>query len=158
MYADSLAKQLQRCAAANKKEQNQNKREEESICIFVQWALCGFKHDHGGNCSSYWAPCETDKLVSLSLSCQMQASLPPEGSQSSNILAEIGRCYATFHNHAIISWHCRVSDRWTRCYCWATNRDQPEYHGLLLTECDRVFDSLTITKERATNLENETRK
>ena len=39
---------------------------------------------------------------------------------------------------------------------------KPEYldlsYNLLLIECEKVFDSLTVTKEQATNLEKETRK
>ena len=95
-YADSLARyeRVQRRAAANEKERIQKEREEERICLFVQQAIRSFEHDHGGYCKSGGAPCETDKLVSLQSSCQMQASLLSEGSQSSNIPAEIGRFYA----------------------------------------------------------------
>ena len=98
----------QRRAAASEKERIEKEREDERVCSFVQRALYAFKHDHGGYCKPYQAPCESTELVPLSSSRQMQASLITEVSQSSNIPAEI-RCFVTFHDH-IISCHFRVSD------------------------------------------------
>ena len=110
----SLARfeRAQRRAAANEKERIEKEREEERVCSFVQRALYDFKHDHGGYCKPYRAPCESAELVPVSSSFQMQASLITEVSQSSNVPAEIGRCFVTLHDCMIISCNfIRVSDR-----------------------------------------------
>lgn len=92
----SLARfeRAQRRAAASEKERVEKEREDERICSFVQRALYCFKHDHGGYCKPYRALCESTELLPVlsTGSCQMQASLITEVSQSSNIPAEIGRC------------------------------------------------------------------
>lgn len=102
--------QAQRHAAVCEKERIEKEREEERVYSFVQRALYAFKHDHGGYCKPHQVPCESTELVPVSLSYQMKVSLITEASQSSNIPAEIGKCFVTFHDHIIIFCHFRVSD------------------------------------------------
>ena len=114
---ESLARfeRAQRRAAANEKERIAKEMEEERICLFTQQAVRGFKHDHGGYCKSKSCgiPCETAALVpaTVSSSSSMQASQITEGSLSSNIPAEIGRYFTTFHNYNdLLTFYFRVSD------------------------------------------------
>ena len=95
MNSECLAhfKRAQRRAAASKKEQIEKEREDARVYSFVQRGFYGFKYDHGGYCKPYRVLCEsTSELVPLSLSCQMQATLITEVSQSSNVPAELCMC------------------------------------------------------------------